>query len=83
MSIEGHCINCGASMYRDGEGRLHSRNPAPGCPCALPAKATYTIDRMGDQETWFAWRGTPAGGNVLATGDLNHCLRAVELEEGA
>jgi hypothetical protein len=70
-------------MYRDGEGRLHARNPAPGCPCALPPERTYTIDRMADGETWYAWEGTPSAGDVIATGPLDKVLRAVEQREAA
>jgi hypothetical protein len=70
-------------MYRDGEGRLHARNPEPGCLCALPPETVYTIDRPPGSETWYAWEGTAPNGHVIATGDLEKVLRAVERREAA
>lgn len=78
MSTAGYCVDCGASMWRDGDGKLHARNPAPGCQCSLPPQAVFTIDRPADSEIWYAWRGDQWSGDVIATGSLSRVLQAVE-----
>ena len=81
MATEGYCVYCGAEMYRDSNGKLHSRNPEPGCPCALPTHFSrrWTVDREADTDTWFLWDGTPEDGEVIATGDLSHILKEMEV----
>jgi hypothetical protein len=41
-------------------------------------ETSYTIDRPAGLDTWFAWRGTPKDGEVIATGALDMVVKAVE-----
>ena len=77
MATEGYCVYCGAQMWRDSFGRVHARNPEPGCPCSM-REDRYTVDRPMGGDTWYLWDGDPDTGEVVATGDLSRVLKVLE-----
>jgi hypothetical protein len=83
MGEIGTCIYCGSSMWRDDYGRVHARNPEPGCLCSARPQDRYTVDKPLGVDTWFLWEGDPEVGEVVATGSLKDVCRKLERLEHA